>query len=145
MSILPRPIRIDGGWEMLDYSISGGPQTVPVTSLVKARYGLGKLSLPVSGPLGYARLKHIQGVPPSGEGGGFSIQKLQVLDSLIDRLSRLKNIDRFTANDDGASAEQVDALIQRYSSQLHSTLQQLSAAGYAGQAESLGTILSGLV
>jgi hypothetical protein len=112
---------------------------------VKARFGLGKLALPVSGPLGYARLKHIQGVPPAGDGSGFSIQKLQVLDSLIDRLARLKNIDRFTANDDGASAEQVDALIQRYSSQLHSTLQQLSASGYAGQVESLGTILNGLV
>ncbi|MFP4374489.1 MAG: hypothetical protein ACLFPO_09160 [Spirochaetaceae bacterium] len=130
---------------MLDTSISGGPQTVPVTSLVKARYGLGKLSLPVNSPLGYARLKHIQGVPPSADGGGFSIQKLQALDSLIDRLARLKSVERFTANDDGASAEQVDAMIERYSAQLHQILQQLSASGYAGQADSLGSILNGLV
>ncbi|NBF39962.1 MAG: hypothetical protein GVY14_06055 [Spirochaetes bacterium] len=130
---------------MLDASISNGPQTVPVTSLVRARYGMGKLALPVNGPLGYVRLKHIQGIPPSGEGGGFSIQKLQVLDSLIDRLARMKNVERFTADDDGASAEQVDAMIERYSAQLHQVLQQLSASGYAGQADSLGNILNGLV
>ena len=130
---------------MLDYAISSGPQTVPVTSLVRARYGLGKLSLPVSGPLGYARLKHIQGIPPSTEGGGFSIQKLQVLDNLIERLARMKNADRYTAQNDGASEKQVDALIQRYSAQLHQALQQLSASGYAGQAESLGNILNGVV
>jgi hypothetical protein len=130
---------------MLDASISNGPQTVPVTSLVRARYGMGKLALPVNGPLGYVRLKHIQGIPPSGEGGGFSIQKLQVLDSLIERLARMKNVERFTADDDGASAEQVDAMIERYSAQLHQVLQQLSASGYAGQADSLGNILNGLV
>ena len=130
---------------MLDASISNGPQTVPVTSLVRARYGMGKLALPVNGPLGYVRLKHIQGIPPSGEGGGFRIQKLQVLDSLIDRLARMKSAERFTADDDGASAEQVDAMIERYSAQLHQVLQQLSASGYAGQADSLGNILNGLV
>ena len=130
---------------MLDASISNGPQTVPVTSLVRARYGMGKLALPVNGPLGYARLKHIQGVPPSGEAGGFSIQKLQVLDSLIERLVRMKSAERFTPDDDGASAQQVDAMIERYSAQLHQVLQQLSASGYAGQADSLGNILNGLV
>jgi len=130
---------------MLDASISGGPQTVPVTSLVRARFGLGKLSLPVSGPLGYARLKHIQGVPASSEGSGFSIQKLQVLDSLIERLARLQNAERFTSDDDGASQARVDELIQRYSAQLHGTLSQLSATGYASQTDSLGTILNGLV
>jgi hypothetical protein len=130
---------------MLDATISSGPQTIPVTSLVRARYGLGKLSLPVSGPLGYARLKHIRGVPPAGDGGGFSLQKLQVLDSLIDRLARMKSVDRFTAQNDGASAQQVDALIQRYSAQLHQAIQQLSASGYAGQAEALGSMVSGLV
>ena len=130
---------------MLDSAISSQSNTLPVTSLVRARYGLGKLSLPVSGSMGYARFKHIQGVPPIAGDSGFSIQKLQAIDSLIDRLAQLKSIDRFTESDDGASAQHVDALIERYSSELHQTIGQMSESGYVGQAESMGNILNGIV
>ncbi len=130
---------------MLDSVTSSRSNTLPVTSLVRARYGLGKLSLPVSGAMGYARLKHIQGVPPLAGDSGFSIQKLQAIDSLIDRLAQLKNVDRFTEADDGASAQDVDALIQRYSAELHSAIAQMSASGYVAEADLVGTILNGEV
>ncbi|MFP3959579.1 MAG: hypothetical protein ACLFM6_06480 [Spirochaetaceae bacterium] len=130
---------------MITPAVANGPQTIPVTSLVKARFGPGKLTLPVSGPLGYARFEHVQGIPSTVDGGGFSIQKLKVLDSLIERLSRMKQNARFTSEDDGASAEQIDALIQQYSRQLHHAVDQLSASGYVGEAESLGAILDGII
>jgi hypothetical protein len=49
----------------------------------------GRISVPVE-PVytAYARFKHIQGIPASG--GGISLFKLRILDTLIDRLLSLR-------------------------------------------------------
>ena len=63
--------------------------TVNLSNILRAQYSSGKVALPLDGAL-YARFRHIQGVPASGNGSGYSISKLQVIDLLVDRLVRLR-------------------------------------------------------
>ena len=67
------------------------PKSFQLNNVIRTRDAMGKLSIPVSSPnLVYIRLKNVQGVPPSQDGRGYSLNKLQALDNLISRLRRIK-------------------------------------------------------
>lgn len=61
-------------------------QTVSMNNLIRAQYGSGKLSLPLEGGLSYIGFEHVQGVRSFGQTEGFSIYRLKLLDSMIERL-----------------------------------------------------------
>lgn len=116
-------------------------QNVTLSSILRARYGNGPVSLPTRGGL-YARLKHIQGVPSRGE-GGFTISRLRALDNLIERLTRLK---KGQPPEGGRSltAQQVDQQIEKLSRELRQELASMEKSGFsAGWKDlSLGSLVN---
>jgi len=76
-----------------------------------------KMSLPVSeGSYIYSHFKHVSGVPAPEGTRGVTINRLKVLDVLIEQLVQMKkqpNIAR-----ENLSNEQIDALITKYEGQI---------------------------
>lgn len=73
---------------MVGIQSSQAGRSVQLTSILRAQYASGKISLPVDGGL-YARFKHVQGVP-AGSSSGYSLSKLQMIDIMVERLVRLR-------------------------------------------------------
>ena len=103
-------------------------QNVTLSSILRARYGGGPLSLPVRGGAVYARFKHVQGVPSGGD-QGFTISRLKALDNLIERLALLKG-DAPKGRPNSASAQQVDQQIEELSKELRQELSTLESRGF---------------
>ncbi|MFP4329234.1 MAG: hypothetical protein ACOC28_00995 [Alkalispirochaetaceae bacterium] len=110
-------------------------QNVSLSSILRARYGSGPVSLPMRGGMVYARFKHVQGVPSRGE-GGFTISRLRALDNLIDRLSRLKGARVENSN---LESEAVDRRIDELSRQLNQELAGLDQGGFSSGWKTLAT------
>lgn len=94
---------------------------VPISLNVAARYGSGRISLPVpASQVLYANFRHVTGVAAPSGGAALSIDRLKILDVLLDRLSNIKS-EPLAAREApvGLTSERVDALIQQYSSELH--------------------------
>ncbi len=74
--------------------------TIPITDLVRARLTEGRVALPVEGTA-YARLDHINAVPSLPGGSGYSITRLQAIDSLLTRIanSRMEELTPDVAED----------------------------------------------
>ena len=83
----------------------------------------GKMYVPVSkSALLYSHFDHVSGVAASNGQSGVSISKLRILNSLIERVSAIKNepVKQFGEN---LPSNQVDQLIQNYQKQLKQALQ----------------------
>ncbi|MCK9170092.1 MAG: hypothetical protein M0P01_06720 [Treponema sp.] len=91
----------------------------------------GKLYVPVN-PMSvvYAQFDHISGIAARQGESGVSISKIQILNTLIEHLTAIKNQPKMSAQN--LSDKQVDALIQNYQKQIqqavHSTPYILSGA-----------------
>jgi hypothetical protein len=82
----------------------------------------GKLYVPVNpGAVIYAQFDHISGVAANSGQYGVSISKLQILNSLIDGLSALKNKPKSDV-DTTISDRQADVLIKQYQQQMAQAL-----------------------
>ena len=83
----------------------------------------GKMYVPVSkSALLYSHFDHVSGVAASNGQNGVSISKLRILNSLIERVSAIKNepVKQFGEN---ISPEHAEQLIQNYQKQLQTALQ----------------------
>lgn len=69
---------------MSDFTVPSNV-TVPISDLIRARVASQRLTMPVQGA-GTMMLEHITAVPALGEGGGYSVNRLQALDRLIGRI-----------------------------------------------------------
>lgn len=125
------------------------PGTIPLTDLMKVRYASGRLSLPSSQSF-FVRFKHVSGIPSGERGEGYSIAKLRILDTLIDRLSSLKGGNHGGEGEKtgGLSEKALDAMMENLQKQLHDSLMKAAATPFgtalgAGAAEN-GRILSTL-
>lgn len=82
----------------------------------------GKMYVPVSkSALLYSHFDHVSGVAAGNGQSGVSISKLRILNSLIERVSAIKNEPAKTLKE--VSPDQADALIQNYQKQLRQALQ----------------------
>ncbi len=82
----------------------------------------GKVSVPVSpAQLLYSNFKNVAGTPSAGA-SAYSLDKLKILDTLIERLRTVKSQPRIERESKGLSDERIDALIQQYGDQLHSAM-----------------------
>lgn len=95
---------------------------VPLTYAFVAQSGGGRVTLPVApSQVIYSNFAHVSGVMASPGEPVASIDRLKILDTLIDRLSRMKSEPLDAAErPEGMSAERIDALIQQYGSELRS-------------------------
>jgi len=80
----------------------------------------GKASLPVApGLLIYSHFKHVSGTPAPEGSQGVNINKLRILDTLIEQLSKMKNKPHIEfGNYDSNDEKRIDALIEQYQKQL---------------------------
>lgn len=112
-------------------------QTVPLSDLMRPRFVGGRVALPVASSSPFAHFEHIDGVPTK-DGSGFSFNRLQVLDVLIDRLIKMKDQQTLSKVPDdhlGLSNEALDALIDELAQKVQ-TAENFTPTGLA---ESLGS------
>ncbi|GHV58422.1 hypothetical protein AGMMS49579_25910 [Spirochaetia bacterium] len=88
--------------------------------------GGGRMSFPVSpASLPYSHFKHVSGVLAPEGTQGVTINKLKILDVLIEQLSRMKKRSDISPAEAGnVSADRINALIDQYEQQI----KQASAA-----------------
>ena len=98
-------------------------KTLSLPNLVKAKYSSGRINVPVDPNHSlYARFKHVKGVPSGKNGRGVSIVKLKTLDTLIDRLAKMKKDVEVPRNFTSLSQGEVDSLLRKIEEQYRSTL-----------------------
>lgn len=115
----------------IEYAINAS-QTVPQA---------GKASLPVSPSAAiYAHFKHISGVPAPDGVSGVNINKLKIIDTLIEQLSKLKQRPDFLAEGTGDGESRINALIEKYQNQVRQTMNANSL--YAPAAPLVGAIFN---
>ena len=126
-------------------SVSGQVNVAEITSM---RQNSGRISLPVSRAQSpYAQFKYVKGVPSSNSRGSVPIHRLRVLNTMINGLVKKASTSHaLPEKESNMSDESIKALIDQYSSQLHSALKSSTAAyvpaasGYSG-----GAVLNVLV
>lgn len=85
--------------------------------------GANKLYVPVSkSALLYSHFDHVSGVAAGSGENGVSISKIRILNSMIERLSAIKNEPKELITD--ISDEQADVLIKNYQKQIQQAVQQ---------------------
>lgn len=121
-------------------SVSG---QVNIAQIANMQQNSGRISLPVSKAMTpYAQFEFVQGIPSSSSGGSVPINRLRVLNSLINSLVSSQS-DSVKAQDTSKmSDESVKALIDQYSSQLHSALNSPTPYGAAGTSYSSGALVN---
>jgi hypothetical protein len=120
----------------------------PTASLPSIGYAIsasrgGKTALPVTrASYIYSHFKHVSGVPAPEGGRGVTINKLKVLDALIERLAQLKRQREPAAEDAGmVSPGRIDAMIEQYQGQVR----QAQATGIALPYSPLPPVSAGMV
>lgn len=99
-------------------------------NMVRSSGASGKLYVPVNpSAVIYAQFNHISGVAANKGQSGVSITKIQILNTLIDNLSRIKNT-AIPKHDSVMSDGQAEALIKNYQSQIQAAAQNTKAAPY---------------
>lgn len=82
----------------------------------------GRVSVPVApSQLLYSHFKNVAGVATSGA-TSYSLDKLKILDTLIERLRSAKSQPASERSASGMSDERIDALIQQYGKELHAAV-----------------------
>lgn len=94
------------------------------SSMVSSGNGAsGKLYVPVSkSALLYSNFDHVSGVAAKSGQQGVSISKIRILNSLIERLSAIKNEPKESITD--ISDDQAQVLIENYQKQIKQAVQQ---------------------
>lgn len=99
--------------------------SLPLTSVYSSSFVQGRITLPVrQSQLLYANFEHVTGVS-AGDSGGYTIDKLQILNTLIERLaSYKKNPEPGLQEVKAMSPERIDALITQYEKEIHTAVAQ---------------------
>jgi len=100
----------------------------PYSYHVSSSGASGKLFVPVSpSAVIYAQFNHISGIAaPKGQ-NGVSISKIQILNSLIENLSKIKGVQNSPKKNIRITESQADALIQQYQKQIAQSVQASQA------------------
>ena len=92
---------------------------VNIFSYSSAAVNTGKVRVPVQPSLVvYSQLEHISGVAAKPNQRGININKIQILNTLIDRLTAAKQNPTPNTVDAAADEKQIDALIKNFSDQV---------------------------
>lgn len=104
--------------------VSAASNYIPYSYLYNASLGSGRVTVPVSpAQLPYAFFKNVSGTV-SGSGSVYSLDKLKILDTLIDRLRSAKGEKALLPASELRDADEsrLDALIQNYGRELHAAV-----------------------
>lgn len=103
--------------------------------------GDGRMSLPVApGQVIYSHFKHVSGTPAPEGTTGVNINKLKILNTLIEQLEKMKSQPSADLNNlDENDEKRINALIEHYQQQIKSTQ---SAVIYAPAAPATGLLFN---
>ena len=105
----------------------------------------GRMSLPVEpSSYVYSHFKHVSGVPASEGEGGVSINRLKIIDTLIEQIARMKREPEpmFSFQEEEQENEmRINAMIDQYHNQLRN-LQAANANNPYAPAAPLGAVFS---
>jgi len=111
--------------ESIEVSKQANIHGMSLGTIMRGRFLGGKVSVPVRNYTPFAHFKHVEGVPSSSE-SGYSISRLQVLDTLIERLVQLKKQDALAgvpADPEGLSEKTLDSIIHNLSKELRGAVE----------------------
>jgi hypothetical protein len=90
------------------------------------------MSLPVAPALYiYSQFRHVSGVPAPEGTQGVTINKLKILDVLIEQLGKIKKQGMARSGTENISNERIDALIEQYEQQIRSTRAASQAVSFS--------------
>jgi len=117
--------------------------TFPSIYAITAAQG-DRMSVPVSpSAYIYSHFKHVSGVPATEGETGVNINKLKIIDTLIEQLSKLRKEPEPLVNLNGQDEEKrMNALIEKYHSQVRNVQAANANNPYAPAAPLMGTIFS---
>ncbi|MFI3256785.1 MAG: hypothetical protein R3Y36_00625 [Spirochaetales bacterium] len=113
-----------------------------ISAIVQANYssglssvtasGTGKLYIPINPALVmYSQFEHVAGIPAENGSGGVNINKIKILNTLIDRLVDMKQKPDIAQDSQELSDAQVDALIEDYQSRIQNIIGIAQSNPYA--------------
>ena len=70
-------------------SVAVVPAALKPSAYIGARFSPGKVTLPLSNSLPYANFEHVRGVPATGDQEGYSVNRLHILNAILERYARL--------------------------------------------------------
>ncbi len=109
-------------------------------SMVSSGVGTGKLYVTVKpSQVLYSQFEHVSGVASSNNNSGVSVTKIQILNSLIERLAKLKSDPLKQDMPGDLSDDQLDAMINDYQNQITTAVQTAKANPFALTGLSAGT------
>lgn len=105
---------------------------INVAQLMSARSSSGRITVPVSRAQSpYAQFKYVQGIPTTNKGRALPMNRLRVLNNLIDSLVTKKETAATSPNLSRLSNKAIDALIDQFAGELHNAV-SAPAVPYAG-------------
>ena len=123
--------------------------TVPYHAFPSIGYALsassgGRMSLPVSpSSYIYSHFKHVSGVPAPEGVRGVNINRLKILDTIIEQLARMKKQPEPFFTEQGQDSEQrINALIEQYEQQIRTVQAANAAVPFGPAAPATGAIFS---
>lgn len=72
-------------------STSDASPALTPSAFIGARFSPGKVAFPLTNGVQYATFEHVRGVPPTGENGGYSVNRLHVLNAILERYARVES------------------------------------------------------
>jgi len=120
-------------------SIAGNISSLQITRYSRTGH---RLSVPVKpSQTVFAQYRNISGIPASSGQSTVPLSRVQLLNSLISNLQKLKHNPDYKTAASGTSVKRADALIKQYASELH----QAVTSAPASFGTSVGTSGSGMV
>ena len=104
--------------------------TVPLSDVVRARVSESRVALPVRGTI-YARLNHISAVPARCRDAGYSLSRLQAIDSMITRIARMQQ--QLTPDVPADPVERQEAILEEAARQIVEGFERQQANGASAQ------------
>ena len=124
-------------------------ERIPYNSFPAVDYALsaslgGRVSLPVPpSSYIYSQFRHISGVPAPEGVEGVSVSKLQILDSLIDEIIRLKEQPKpsYSAQNE-STEERYNAMVKQFQEQIRQAQAANAATPYHAASPQQGMVLN---
>jgi len=104
----------------------------------------GRMSVPVPpSSYIYSQFKHISGVPAPEGVSGVNINKLKIIDTLIEQISKMKKQpEPLIDMKEQAGEKQINSLIEHYQSQIRKIQTESAKSPYPPQTPLLGAVFS---
>ena len=107
-------------------SVAVVPSALKPSAYIGARFSPGKVTLPLTNSVPYANFEHVRGVPAVGDQEGYSVNRLHILNAILERHARLSSARSENGDAPGVTSrtEPSDAEIARAAEALHQAAQR---------------------